>query len=88
MEQNINNTQTENRKEQEIDLLELVGKLWRKKKQICKAAGYGALIGLVVAFSLPREYTRCIERIAFPGNHGIDAVCAGAVLHAGETGKE
>ena len=57
MEQNINNTQTENRKEQEIDLLELVGKLWRKKKQICKAAGYGALIGLVVAFSLPREYT-------------------------------
>ena len=36
MEQNINNTQTENRKEQEIDLLELVGKLWRKKKQICK----------------------------------------------------
>lgn len=57
MEQNINNTQTENGKEQEIDLLELVGKLWRKKKQICKAAGYGALIGLVVAFSLPREYT-------------------------------
>ena len=31
---------------------------------------------------------RCAKRIAFPGNHGIDAVCAGAVLHAGKTGKE
>ena len=74
MEQNINNTQTENGKEQEIDLLELVGKLWRKKKQICKAAGYGALIGLVVAFSLPREYTVSVTLSPESGKTGSSSL--------------
>lgn len=56
MSQNTNDT-TQNKEIQEIDLLELIRKLVKKKKSIFKAAGYGALIGLVVAFSLPREYT-------------------------------
>lgn len=43
-------------KEQEIDLLELFGKLWVQKKKIAKTMGYAALIGLVVAFSIPKEY--------------------------------
>ncbi len=44
-------------KEQEIDLLELFGKLWIQKKKIVKTMGYATLIGLVVAFSIPKEYT-------------------------------
>ena len=56
MEQNLN-TPSPQKEEQEIDLLELFGKLWKRKKSIAKAVGYGALIGLVVAFSMPREYT-------------------------------
>ena len=56
MEQNLNNPSPK-KEEQEIDLLELFGKLWKRKKSIAKAVGYGALIGLVVAFSMPREYT-------------------------------
>lgn len=56
MEQNLNNPSPK-KEEQEIDLLELFGKLWKRKKSIGKAVGYGALIGLVMAFSMPREYT-------------------------------
>lgn len=43
--------------EQEIDLIELAAKVWNRKKLIFKACGIAALVGLVVAFSIPREYT-------------------------------
>ena len=42
--------------EQEIDLMELAMKLWAEKKMILKACGIAALVGLVVAFSIPKEY--------------------------------
>lgn len=44
-------------KEQEIDLLELFGKLWRQRKKVFKAIGYAAVAGLIIAFSIPKEYT-------------------------------
>lgn len=56
MSQNINDS-IQNKDIQEIDLLALIKKLLNKKKSIFKAAGWGALVGLVVAFSLPKEYT-------------------------------
>ncbi|MDE5793273.1 MAG: hypothetical protein K2I08_00965, partial [Muribaculaceae bacterium] len=43
--------------EQEIDLLELAMKLWNQKKKICLWCFIGAILGVVVAFSIPREYT-------------------------------
>lgn len=43
--------------EQEIDLLELAQKVWAERKFILKFCGYAALIGLVIAFSIPKEYT-------------------------------
>ena len=43
--------------EQEIDLLELGLKVWAERKFILKACGYAALVGLVIAFSIPKEYT-------------------------------
>lgn len=46
--------------EQEIDLVELASKLWRSRKTILKWAGCGVVIGLVVAFSIPREYTATV----------------------------
>lgn len=42
--------------EKEIDLLELAMKLWNQKKKICIWCFIGAIFGLVVAFSIPREY--------------------------------
>ena len=41
--------------EQEIDLIELAKKDWAERKLDFKACGYAALIGLVVAYSIPRE---------------------------------
>ncbi|KAA6341956.1 hypothetical protein EZS27_010267 [termite gut metagenome] len=43
--------------EQEIDLIELVQKIWAERKLILKICSYALLIGLVVAFSIPNEYT-------------------------------
>lgn len=47
--------------EQEIDLLELAMKLWNQKKKICIWCLIGAIFGLVVAFSIPREYTTDVK---------------------------
>lgn len=42
--------------QQEIDLMELFQKLWRKRYFLLKCAGISALVGLIIAFSLPKEY--------------------------------
>ena len=43
--------------EQEIDLLELAGKLWQRRKTLLKVCGIGIVAGLVIAFSIPKEYS-------------------------------
>ena len=51
---------TENKlsqEEQEIDLLELAQKLWKRRKVFYKALGGAVVIGLVIAFSIPKEYS-------------------------------
>lgn len=45
-----------NMEEQEIDLIKLVTDLWERRKFIFKAVGIGIVVGLIVAYSLPREY--------------------------------
>lgn len=47
--------------EQEIDLLELAQKLWISRKTILKWAGIGVVAGLIIAFSIPKEYTTTIK---------------------------
>lgn len=48
-------------KEQEIDLMEVVRKIWSKRKFIYKVCGIALLAGLVVAFSIPKEYTTAVK---------------------------
>lgn len=67
--------------EKEIDLLELAIKLWDQKKKICLWCFIGALIGLVVAFSIPREYTTDVTLAPELGNNqkmngGLGAMAA------------
>ncbi|HUW93110.1 MAG TPA: Wzz/FepE/Etk N-terminal domain-containing protein [Bacteroidales bacterium] len=50
----------------EIDLLELVRQLWAKKGFIVKITAIAMVVGLVVAFSIPREYT-CTVKMAPEG---------------------
>lgn len=47
--------------EEEIDLLELGLKLWNQRKKIIKWCIVGAVVGLVVAFSIPREYQTVVK---------------------------
>ncbi len=46
--------------EKEIDLLALGKKIWLKKKFILKVVAIGFIFGLVVAFSIPKEYTTTV----------------------------
>lgn len=52
-EQNYNNIP----EEQEIDIMELISKLWKKRMMIIKWCVAGAIIGLVAGFSIPKTYT-------------------------------
>lgn len=59
---NENNiTSDSSQEEQEIDLLELASKLWAKRRTIIKWTLIGAVWGLVIAFSIPKEYTASVK---------------------------
>lgn len=67
--------------EQEIDLLELAMKLWDQKKKICIWCLAGAIIGIIIAFSIPREYTTDVKLAPELGNNqkisgGLGAMAA------------
>lgn len=47
--------------EQEIDLLELARKLWAEKRTIIRWAVIAAVAGIIIAFSIPKEYTTTIK---------------------------
>lgn len=56
-EKNMAETAQDPKDEKEIDLIQMARTLWERKKTILKWCGIGALLGLVIAFSIPREYT-------------------------------
>lgn len=43
--------------ELEIDLMEYARKLWAARKLLLKVAGIAAVVGIVIAFSIPKRYT-------------------------------
>lgn len=57
MNEDLQNKTPQSQQEQEIDLLELALKVWAERKFILKACGYSVIVGLVIAFSIPKEYT-------------------------------
>lgn len=58
-DKNINKT-TPQPEEQEIDLIELAQKVWAGRKLVFKVCGIALLVGLVVAFSIPKEYSTSV----------------------------
>lgn len=88
---NAGNQPDENSEEEkEIDLLELAMKLWQKKKQIAIWCLIGAVIGVVVAFSIPREYSTDVKLAPEAGNGqrisgGLGAMAAMVGLGGGTT---
>ena len=55
MQENINN-QPYYEEESEINIMELISKLWKRRSMIIKWCVAGAIIGLVVGFSIPKTY--------------------------------
>lgn len=53
-ENNINNQPYY--EDDEIDIMELISKLWKKRRMIIKWCLVGAVIGLVAGFSIPKTY--------------------------------
>lgn len=47
--------------EQEIDLIELARRLWDERRLLLKLGGLGAVMGLIIAFSLPKEYGTTVK---------------------------
>ena len=47
--------------DQEIDIMELISKLWKKRAMIIKWCVAGAVIGLIAGFSIPKTYTASVS---------------------------
>ncbi|MDE6264310.1 MAG: chain-length determining protein [Paramuribaculum sp.] len=80
--------------EQEIDLLELAQKLWAQRRAIIKWGAIGLIAGVIIAFSIPKEYTTTIKLApeatqggTGSGNLGALAALAGVNMSAGQ-GKD
>jgi len=57
-ENEIINNQDE---EKEIDLLELAATLWKQRRKLAMWSVCGAVIGLVIAFSIPKEFSTSVK---------------------------
>lgn len=57
MDSNTTNERNVKPNPQEIDLLKLVRKIWNSRNLILKVCGIGTLIGLIINFGTPKEYT-------------------------------
>ncbi|MDE6288088.1 MAG: chain-length determining protein, partial [Muribaculaceae bacterium] len=56
-----NNNNAANAEESEVDILELGTKLWAQRRKLIIWSICGAILGLVVAFSIPREYSTTVK---------------------------
>lgn len=99
MDQNINDKEDKNirpeESEKEIDILAMVYSLWSRKKLILIWCMWGVLAGLIIAFSIPREYSTSVKlapevksgRTTLSGGLGALATMAG-ISASGNTGSD
>lgn len=78
--------------EKEIDIIALIKAIWDCRKKILKWGAYGLLAGIIIAFSIPREYTS-VTKVAPEGQNsmangsmGALASMVGADIGAGTEG--
>lgn len=87
------NIPSQEHEEQEIDLIELAQKVWAERKLVFKACGIAALIGLIAAFSIPKEYSTSVTLAPESGGStnsgGMSALAAMAGINLGSSsGKD
>lgn len=93
MEENKNYTSptpASNPEEQEIDLMDLLRKVIAMRKTLYKAAGIGLVVGIIIAFSIPRQYTVSVTLSPEMGsdskNSGLASMAA-SLLGGGNMGN-
>lgn len=69
--------------EEEIDLLELGLKLWNSRKRILVWALCGAVAGLIVALSIPKEYTSSVKLVSETGEASSGGAMSSLAAMAG-----
>lgn len=78
--------------EQEIDLMEIARKIWNKRKLIYKVCGIALLLGLVIAFSIPKEYTTAVklssERTNSRSGGGLSSLAAMAGINLSSSNSD
>lgn len=57
---NSNKFDTLETSDNEVDFGELIAKIWKARKFIAKSCSVAVILGLVVAFSIPKEYTTAV----------------------------
>ena len=60
MDENTKQSPVSSPEEQEIDLLELAGKVWAERRLVLKWCGIAVVVALIVGFSIPKEYTTTV----------------------------
>ena len=63
--------------EQEIDLVELAKKLWNRRRTFYKVCAVAVIAALVIAFSLPKEYTVTVTLSPESGDSGATGSLGG-----------
>lgn len=91
-EENKLNATPQQPEEQEIDLIELAQKVWASRKLVFKACGYAVIVGLIVAFSIPKEYSTSVtlapETASKSGGGSMGALAAMAGINLGTSSGE
>lgn len=82
MDDNMNK-QPGDAREQEIDLIDIVKRLWKKRKFILKVTAFFMILGLLVALFSPKEYTAGSLVVPQTGNKSGGGALSGLAAMAG-----
>ena len=74
--------------EMEIDLMDILRKIISIRKTLYKAAGIGLIMGIIVAFSIPKQYTVKVTLSPEMGNSKGTNGIAGLLAQLGELWRE
>lgn len=83
MEERDKDIVTQDRAEDEIDLIEIVAKLWAKRYFIIKTTTIFAIIGLFIAIFTPNEYTATTTMVPQTGEKRVGGSLSGLAAMAG-----
>lgn len=76
----------------EIDLVEIICRIWEQRKKILIWCGCAAILGLVVAFSIPKEYSSYVTLVPesqdSPSGGALGGLAALAGINKGANGED